>query len=154
MCDLISSRLSIPENQKTPCAVETEIEELNGPFEKIGRDFLCKIEEYNYFPDPKKIEFSFKFLINYIPPWSFMQWASEEGDFLNFLLFLKDSPSMVEFFNPFSRNTIRYKGRKGLIIVLPSVWLFTRRYTNTLDGDALFVMGFSGIVNSKDLKRT
>jgi len=153
ICDTIHSRLKIPEGQKTPCAVEAEIEELNGPFEKIGQDFLCKIGEYNYFPDPKKIEFSFKFWINYIPPWSFMQWASEEGDFLNFLLFLKDTLSVVEFFNPFIRNTIRFKGRKGLLIVLPSAWLFTRRYTNTLDSDALFVMGCASIVNSKDLKR-
>jgi hypothetical protein len=152
-CDLICSRVKIPPGQKNPCALYTDIEELHVLFERIGREYFSKIGEYNYFQDPRQLKIKFEFWINYLPPWSFMQWSSEEGDTLNYLLFLKDTESVVEFFNPFIRGATRYKGRKGLLIVLPAAWLFTRRYTNTLESDSIFVMGCGGVTNYEELKR-
>jgi acyl-ACP thioesterase len=154
LCDTISSRIHIPENTEKPCAVEADIEELYEHFEKFGQEYFNKIEEFNYFVDPDRLGFKYKMWINYIPPWTVMQWTSEMGDALNFYLFLKDTLSVIEFFNPFVRRCVRFQCRKGLVVAVPAAWLFIRRHTSTLHSHAMFVMGCASINDLNNMKES
>lgn len=155
LCELLASRITIPDDQKNPAALRPDepIEELAPVLKNISAEYFCKIPEFNYLNHPRTQEYYTEFTyIHYIPPWNFVQWDSERGGtFLNCYIFLKDTYSIIEFFNPFIKKTMRFQGRQGLCIVVPSAWLFIKRFTNTLESNALFICAGIGINNLNDM---
>ena len=143
LCDILLGRLTVSDDLKTPSSLEVEIEELNPIMMDISAQFFSKIEEFNYFGLPGTQTYTIKnTLFNYIPPWNFIQWASmESGKYLNFYICLKDSKTYIEIFNPFIRKTVRFKCKQGLCIVFISTWLFVERFTNTFEGNSIFISG-------------
>jgi len=147
LCELITSRITIPDDLKVPSAFKTDIEEFHDLLKNFAKEYFCKISEFNYFAHPQEQEFYTEIMhIQCIPPWNFVQWDSERaGSYLNCYIFLKDTDAMIEFFNPFLRKTVRFKGKQGLCIVVPSVWMFIKRFTNTFESHALFISAGIGI---------
>ena len=153
LCDFIMEGIQVPPDITEPTAAEAPIEELAEPVTAVCREYFKRIPEYNYFVGIDELEFDMRMWITYIPQWTFMKWTSEEGDLLNFYIFLKDTDSVVEFFNPMAKKTVRFKGTKGLGIVVPAAWLFTRRHTNTFETTAVFVMGLTRINNLNNVHK-
>lgn len=151
LCDLINSRINVPVGQDTHCSVETDITELYSEIDGFCKDFYISNSEFNYFAKPSAIKMNFKMWINYVPPWTCMQWTHEEGDTFNCYVFLRDSKSIVEIFDPFIKKSVKVPVRKGLVILVPAVWFFTRRHTSTLESDALFVMVAVRVNNFDDV---
>lgn len=154
LCELLASRITISDTIKTPSAIRCDIEELDPILKNFAKEYFCKIPEFNYFANPREQEFYTEITyIQYIPPWTFVQWDSERsGSYLSFYVFLKDTEAFIEFFNPFIRKTVRFQGKQGLCIVLPSIWMITKRFTSTLKSYALFVSAGIGINHLDDVK--
>lgn len=154
LCELLASRITVPDNLSIPSAYKADIEELDPILKNFAKEYFCKVAEFNYFAHPREQEFCREITyIQYIPSWNFVQWDSERaGSYLNCYIFLKDTDAFIEFFNPFIRKTVRFQGKQGLCIVVPSVWMFIKRFTNTFKSHALFISAGIGINNLDDVK--
>lgn len=154
LCTELMGRLTIPETAKNPAALKADIEELGPVVKNFSKEYFHKISEFNYFAHPTEQDYYVQYTyFNYIPPWNFVIWDSERGgDYLNFYLFLKDTEAFIEFFNPFLRKTERFRGAKGLCVVVPSNWMFIKRFTNTFKSDAIFISGGIGINDLDNMK--
>jgi hypothetical protein len=139
--DFVLKNIEIEEPKNETKTISAEIPELEKPIKGMIKEYLKQIEEYNYIVDINAVNLKHEIYIVYVPPRTFRTWTSETGKQFNVYIFLKDSELIYEFFNPFTRKTVRYKASKGLVIVLPSIWVIVSRYTSTRETDAIFVLG-------------
>jgi len=154
LVDFINSNLTLGEPNDNIKTLSVYIPELEDPLKTMIKEYLDIIEEYNYFADVSKLKFQFEFNILYISPWIFRMWKSESGKNFNFYIFLKDSDLVYEFFNPFIRKTVRYKASKGLVIIVPSIWLIVSRHTSTRATDAVLIVGTTYITDLDNVHET
>jgi len=151
--DVINSNLTIGEQGDDIKTISAYIPELVEPVKAMIKEYMKQIEEYNYFIDVDKLNFQFEFNIIYVPPWIFKMWRSESGNNFNFYIFLKDSDLVYEFFNPFTRKTVRYKATKGFVIIVPSIWLILGRHTSTRSTDAALIVGTTRVTDLDDVHK-
>jgi len=143
LVNFIMNNLKIDETDNQINYIDVKIPELDGPMNMMIREFIKEIDEYNYFP-PKNTPdvYDFMLKIKRIPPRTFENWNVERGPFnFNFYIFLKDSDSIYEVFNPFVKKTIRFRITKGLVVLFPSSWLILSRHTNTYETDCILIKG-------------
>lgn len=150
LVDFINSNLIIEDDEKMT-SIYADIPELHDPITGMMKEYLKQIEEYNYFVERDKLIFQIFMTINNVPSWTFRAWRSEHGKEFNFYIFLKDSEMMYEFFNPFVRTTQRFQVFKGLVILLPAIWVIVSRHTSTRSGNSVFIMGTTHITDLDDV---
>ena len=139
--DFIMNKIKFNEQNDKIEMIEAEIPELSRPMNGMIDEFIKQISEYNY-PFPKNKYYKFKTYLKRSPPHFFEHWGHEGGDyFFNFYIFLKDSYSIFEIFNPFTTQTVRIPVTKGLVVIFPSTWLILSRYTITLNSDSICIIG-------------
>jgi len=139
-CDFILENLEIEPGLTTMQVIEAPIPELEEPLSVIIKKYLKNIEEFNYFTGIDDLKIGTECWIVYVPPNRCIPMKNEAGKHFNIYIFLKDSPSVIEFFDPFTRACTRFNVRKGLCIVVPAVWLFLKKHTNTGPSGCLFVV--------------
>jgi len=154
LTEFILENIEIQEPKNEPKTMLVNIPELEKPIERMVQEYLKQIEEYNYVVDPKFVRMNQELSIVYVPPLTFKKWTSETGKHFNVYIFLKDSDLMYEFFNPFIRKTVRYKVSKGLVIILPSIWLIVNRHTSTRETCAIFILGTVYFTDLGDMHET
>jgi hypothetical protein len=146
LCDEILSNLTITVKEKA--AIEVDIPEIHEPLGEFMIKYLTTIEEFNYFGDISKLSFEFQnTMIRYIPPWMYQMYEHGEGGHFIFFMFLVDNDSVFEVFNPFIRGDVRFRPRKGLVIVIPAIWMFMFRHSDTGFKNSIFISGAIGINN-------
>lgn len=146
LCDEILSNLSITTPYKA--AIEVDIPEIHEPLSEFMVKYLTTIEEFNYFGDISKLGFEFQnVMIRYIPPWMYQLYEHGEGGNFIFFIFLVDNDSVFEIFNPFIRSDVRFRPRKGLVIVIPAIWMFMFRHSDTGFKNSIFISGAISINN-------
>jgi len=139
-CDFILENLDVDTSMETIDFIEAHIPELIEPLTGFMKRYLRNIEEFNYFTDIDDLSIKIDSWIVYIPPEQCVPLKNEAGKHFNIYIFLKDSQSNIEFFNPFTRTYSRFRVRKGLVIVVPAVWMFLKKFTNTGAEHCLFVV--------------
>jgi len=139
-CDFVLENLDLEPGMKTIQCIDAPIPELIEPLTAIIKKYLKNIEEFNYFTGINDLQIGAEFWIVYIPPHQCIPMKNEAGKHFNIYIFLKDSDAVVEFFNPFIRSCTRFNVRKGLCIVVPAVWMFLKKYTNTGPDGCLFIV--------------
>lgn len=139
-CDFILDNIEMEPGLSTTQFIEAPIPELVEPLTQIIKKYLKNIEEFNYFTGIDDLVIGAQFWIVYISPQQCVPMRNEAGKHFNIYIFLKDSVSSVEFFNPFTRSCTRFKVRKGLCIVVPAVWMFLKKHTSTGPDGCLFVV--------------
>ncbi len=150
--DFILDNLEIEPGLTTTQVIDVPIPELIDPLTRVIKKYLKNIEEFNYFTGIDDLKIYVEFWIVYIPPNQCIPMKNESGKHFNIYIFLKDSPSVIEFFNPFSRAYNRFKVRKGLCIVVPAVWLFLKKHTNTGPDGCLFVVCSTSVHDFYDVQ--
>jgi len=151
-CDFILENLDVDTSMKTVEIIEAPIPELLGPLTSIIKQYLRNIEEFNYFTDIDELKINMESWIVYIPPEQCIPYKNEAGKHFNIYIFLKDSVSNVEFFNPFTRTYSRFRVRKGKALVVPAVWLFLKKHTNTGAEHCLFVVCTASVHDLYNMK--
>lgn len=152
LCDFISGNLQITTDEK--CIIEADIEEVKDPIEEFARQYLANIAEFNYFGSSDDvIGLTVKDVrIMYIPPWNYQMYIPEHGDYLNFYIFLEDNQSVFEVFNPFIKDCFRVTPRKGLVVILPAIWMMLTRHTDTFDGRSVIIRGTIDVNNLNNMQ--
>lgn len=146
ICDEILSNLTITVKEKA--AIEVDLPEIHEPLSEFMVKYLTTIEEFNYFGDISKLNFEFhNTMIRYIPPWAYQMYEHGEGGNFIFFIFLVDNDSVFEVFNPFIRGDVRFRPHKGLVIVIPAVWMFMFRHSDTGFKSSIFISGAININN-------
>jgi len=151
LCDFIDGNLKITTDEK--CVIEAEIEELNEPIEEFARRYLANIPEFNYFGSSDDvIGFTVKDVrIMYIPSWNYQMYIPEQGAYLSFYVFLEDNESVFEVFNPFAKDCFRVTPRRGVVVILPAIWMMLTRHTDTFHGRSVIIRGTIDINNLNNM---
>lgn len=146
MCDMILSNLTIDTSCKE--VIDIEIPEIHKPLIEFTRHYLQTIEEFNYFGTISKLSFTVKNMqLRYIPPWQYQMYEQGGGGHFNFYVFLADTNSVFEVFNPFIRGCFRVRPRKGLVVIFPAMWMLLSRHTDTFDTNSIFICGALSVNN-------
>jgi len=151
LCDEILSNLTITATDKE--SIQVDIPEIHEPLSEFMVQYLTAIEEFNYFGDISKLRFEFQnVMIRYIPPWRYQMYEHGDGGNFNFFIFLVDNDSVFEVFNPFIRGCFRVRPRRGLVVIIPAIWMMLFRHTDTFDKTSIFISGAISINNLYDMK--
>ena len=152
-CDFILSNLEIDINEKSILTVE--LPEIHEPIFDFLRQYLFKIEEFNYFGTISKLKFdATNTMIRYIPSWKYQMYEPGGGGNFNFFIFLVDNESIFEVFNPFIRSCFRVRPQKGLVVIFPAIWMMMFRHTDTFDKTSIFISGSLNIDNLYDMENS
>ena len=153
ICDGIISNLTIDTREKS--ILRVELPEIHEPIFDFLRQYLFKIEEFNYFGTISTLKFNANnTIIRYIPPWKYQMYEpGGEGNF-NFFIFLVDNESIFEVFNPFVRGCFRVRPQKGLVVIFPAIWMMMFRHTDTFDKMSIFISGSLNVDNLDDMENS
>jgi len=124
------------------------------PIEDYARKYMESFKEYNYFIELDKLGINKELYLVYTPPGTFRNWQSVTGRHFTVYIFLNDSDLVYEFFDPFSSTTRRFKAVKGLVVILPSIWMIVGRHTSTRATHAIFIMGSIGITDLDNMHQS
>lgn len=147
ICDEIISNITITDKSHKQ-AITVEIQEIEDDVIKFMYEYLEKIKEFNYFGDLHRTHITVDLTqIRYIPSHSYQLYEEPKYGFFYFFIFLKDNESVFDIFNPFVRGDVRFRPRKGLVIIIPAIWMFMFRHGDTAFKDSIFISGALSINN-------
>ena len=147
LVDYIVKGIKINNEVTKPSRISVDIPELYEPITNIIKDYVKSLGSFNYFTAPLNVTFKLTTYLCSVPPWNYATWKSEHGLYFNFYIFLNDSDLIYEFFNPFTKITERFKAKKCLVVVMPSIWMIVSRHSSTRHTNSIYIMGCANITD-------